>query len=122
MLVGYERRQLFLPNGTHFPGGLWRSERSQGNGREELGSLGDENGRHISRRVAFSEVRGTMLVFLAPNLEQQESIPVTIGSKAAFSHRAQLYHLLYGDVFIGSPEIKAAAVVAKKRTSTSLSF
>jgi hypothetical protein len=42
--------------------------------------------------------------------------------KCIFPSNCFLYYLIYGDVFIGSPAIEAAAVVAKKRTSTSSSF
>ena len=59
----------------------------------------------------------------APNLEQQRAgLPVTFSPNPGLFPSSKFYYLIYGEVFIGSPEIEVAAVVAKKRTSTSSSF
>ena len=59
-----------------------------------------------------------------PDLQQQTEGRVQTGPqpKNCVFSTGTLYYLIYGEVIIGSPETEAAAVVAKKRTSTSSSF
>ncbi len=68
--------------------------------------------------------RGTLLVFCSRSRTTNSKAFIQAQPNSVhFPHRSAFFnYLIYGDVFIGSPEIEEAAVVAKKRTSTSSSF